>query len=191
MSLESSSLPQSINTDTPRIRAATLDDRAMIRRIAEEAWPVAFGSLISEEFLRHELAREYSDEALYTQMQEEGHCFLLLEPESGHGDTLGFASYSLRSADDEPLAATLHKLYLWPSLKGKGYGGLLLNAVVDAVRQAGAAWVELSVNRQNPAIQFYQRHGFSIVCERDLEVGPGFVRQDYLMTRPLSEVANL
>jgi GNAT superfamily N-acetyltransferase len=171
-----------------QLRLATVADCPQIRHIAEEAWPVAFGAIISEEFLRHELTREYSDAALLAQMQEEGHRFLLAE--SAQGEVLGFISYSLRTADGEPPVATVHKLYLRPQLKGKGYGGLLLNAVVDAARQMGAICVELSASRRTSAVQFYQHQGFSIVCELDMEVGPGFVRQGYLMSKPLTGVVD-
>jgi diamine N-acetyltransferase len=192
MSLEQPELKKEAPVTPLRIRPATEADIVGIRAIAEAAWPVAFGSIVSADFLRHELNREYSDAALHHQMQELGHRFLMAEqPTDANGVlTVGFVSYGFQDELEGPettQVATVYKLYLMPQLKGKGHGATLLNAAVAAARQAGCARIELSVNRQNPAIRFYQRQGFSIVCERDIEVGPGFVRSDYLMAKALGQ----
>lgn len=169
------------------LRPATHADILTIRTIASAAWPVAFGHLVSEEFLRHELNREYSDEALIIQMEEQGHRFILAE-QAGSSSAIGFVSYAIQEGANDAGArvATVHKLYLLPNLKGKGYGATLLNAAIVAAADAGSLRIELSVNRQNPAVKFYEKLGFSIVCESDIEVGPGFVRNDYLMAKPLT-----
>jgi ribosomal protein S18 acetylase RimI-like enzyme len=37
------------------------------------------------------------------------------------------------------------------------------------------------VNKQNPAIEFYKRQGFSILSENVFELEKGFVMDDYIM----------
>jgi GNAT superfamily N-acetyltransferase len=107
------------------------------------------------------------------------------------GMVVGFASYGELVDTAEPSTGTkrlakLYKLYLLPELKGKGYGSALVNAVIARCGQTGYEQLNLSVNRGNPSVAFYQRQGFSVLKEEDIEVGPGFVRHDYVMGKPLS-----
>jgi ribosomal protein S18 acetylase RimI-like enzyme len=44
--------------------------------------------------------------------------------------------------------------------RGQGVGGALIDALVDAARDAGFPAVSLSVDRNNPALRLYERHGF-------------------------------
>jgi ribosomal protein S18 acetylase RimI-like enzyme len=37
------------------------------------------------------------------------------------------------------------------------------------------------VNRDNPAIQFYQKFGFEIIDKEDIDIGNGFLMEDYVM----------
>lgn len=173
-----------------RIRTGDLVDIPVIQRIAGDAWRAAYCEIISAEFIEHELAREYSEAALKSQMVELSHTFLLAELQD---DTVvGFASYGELPRTEEAVnikqPAKLHKLYLLPDLKGKGYGAALIHAVIDRSQQAGYQQLHLSVNRGNPSVAFYQRQGFSILKEEDVVVGPGFVRYDYVMGKTLSSV---
>lgn len=43
------------------------------------------------------------------------------------------------------------------------------------------ARIELNVNRNNPAIGFYNRLGFRILRQGDFDIGHGFYMNDYIM----------
>ena len=59
------------------------------------------------------------------------------------------------------LCAEVESMHVHPDFRGKGIGGQLLNAAVDAARQAGCYRVQLTSNLQRAdAHRFYQRHGF-------------------------------
>ncbi len=159
------------------IREAQVTDIPLIRQVVEAAWPVAFGEILTPEFLAHEMNRVYLPEALLNLMAE-GEVFLVAE--SGP-ELVGFAAYRVVEG-----TAKLEKLYLMPDLKGQGYGKAFILEVKARVIQLGAAELLLNVNRSNPAVAFYQRMGFSIVREEDIEVGPNFFRNDYVMCLPLT-----
>lgn len=159
------------------IREAQVTDIPLIRQVVEAAWPVAFGDILTPEFLAHELNRVYHSKALLKLMAE-GEVFLVAETGP---ELVGFAAY--RVVGD---SAKLEKLYLMPDLKGQGYGKALILEVKARVILAGAAELLLNVNRSNPAVAFYQRMGFSITREEDIEVGPNFFRNDYVMWLPLT-----
>lgn len=47
-----------------------------------------------------------------------------------------------------------------PEARGRGVGGALLAALMDAARAQGCRALSLSVDRGNPARRLYERHGF-------------------------------
>ena len=54
-----------------------------------------------------------------------------------------------------------------PSRRGRGFGGELLTALMEAARADGFASLSLSVAKENPSIALYERHGFERVREDD------------------------
>jgi ribosomal protein S18 acetylase RimI-like enzyme len=52
-----------------------------------------------------------------------------------------------------------------PSRRGKGLGKDLLAALLERARKDGYEQVSLSVERDNPALRLYERHGFRKVGE--------------------------
>lgn len=78
------------------------------------------------------------------------------------GDPVGMAlcfwSYGTFAAKK---ILNLHDLVVDPDWRGKGVGGLLLEAVDQAAREAGCCYVTLEVSGINPGAQrLYRRHGF-------------------------------
>ena len=55
----------------------------------------------------------------------------------------------------------------------------------DAYEDAIRLYIELNVNRFNKAIYFYQKNQFEIVEEVDIEIGNGYLMEDYVMKRNL------
>jgi len=54
-----------------------------------------------------------------------------------------------------------------PSRRGHGLGQELLDALLDAAREAGHAAVSLSVEADSAAVRFYERNGFTRVGESE------------------------
>ena len=60
----------------------------------------------------------------------------------------------------------------------------LIEAVENAARAAGGQFLDLNVNRYNPATAFYERRGFVRQREVDVPIGPYFMN-DYVMRKAL------
>lgn len=160
--------------------SASLADIPIIYAIAHSAWPVAYGEILSQEQLAYMLRRMYSESALREQM-EHGHLFLLVFA----GETaVGFAGYELNF--QRRGITRLHKLYLHPDHKRKGYGKLLVEAIFSAASDAGDRAVNLNVNKYNPSLGFYQHLGFAQIGEEVIDIGGGFVMDDFILERPVS-----
>ncbi len=54
-----------------------------------------------------------------------------------------------------------------PSQRSRGLGRELIEALLDDAREAGYAQVSLSVEKDSPAVAFYERYGFEVVGESD------------------------
>ena len=153
-------------------------DLQEIHRLAHIIWPLVYDYMISHEQIDYMLDKMYAIPALEKQW-EEGHHFFLLEHE---GQLLGFASCSV---EDATKRTRLHKLYIHPSAQGNGWGKLLVNAVQDFASENKSIEVELSVNRHNKSIGFYESLGFKVEASVDVEIGGGFFMNDYVMVLQL------
>ncbi|MBA4258240.1 MAG: GNAT family N-acetyltransferase [Chitinophaga sp.] len=161
------------------IRIATLDDIPTIQQIAHHTWPSTYGKIISKQQIEYMLDLMYSTESLVQQMVK-GHQFYLFEKDQSatpENEVLGFASVSNESAG----VFKLNKLYIVPTAQKTGAGKALLSAAKDFAKQNEGKQLILQVNKQNPAIEFYKRQGFSILSENVFELEKGFMMDDYIM----------
>ena len=160
------------------IRPADTDDINIIGWLAQQIWPVAYRDIITRAQLEYMLQLIYSPDSLREQMRL-SHQFLIAELDE---EPVGFASYSSLT---EPGVFKLHKLYVLPELHGKGLGKALLDFVTDAVIPLGATTLRLNMNRHNKAKTFYERNGFKIVGEEDVDIGNNYFMNDYVMEKKL------
>lgn len=158
------------------IKKATQADVEIIQKLAEEIWPVCYGDIISEEQLRYMLNLIYTPAALKAQIGK-GHQFVIAYQAK---TPIGFASYSEKSFQ-ELTTFRLHKIYVLTSLQTKGIGSSLLKYVITQSRKAGATVLELNVNKYNNARKFYEKKNFTIVKEEVIDIGNGYVMDDYVM----------
>ena len=161
------------------LKKAKEQDLPTIADLAERIWPDTYNAYLSSEQLRYMLNLMYNQGELLSQLQK-GHVFLLAEEENNE---VGFASFSV--IDPENKGYKLHKIYVLPSMHGKGVGKILMNEVVSLVRREGGKTLQLNVNRNNKAADFYQKAGFNIKETVDLDIGDGFFMNDYVMEKPI------
>lgn len=161
------------------VRDADLDDINTIGFLAYQIWPVAYKDILKLDQLQYMLNMIYSPEALKKQMTSQQHQFLIAELDE---EPVGFASFSKII---EPSTYKLHKLYVLPTIQGKGLGKNLLLAAEEAVRELGGTHLHLNVNRHNKAIKFYEHVGFSIIDEEDIDIGNNYFMNDYVMEKNL------
>ena len=156
------------------IREATSADIAAIRQIAHATWPVAYGNLLSAEQLSYMLGMMYSEPSLQQQFTKGDHFYLAVQNEV----PVGFASVS----NEHNGRFKLNKLYVLPTTQKTGAGRALLDEVTTYARQHNGTELYLQVKRDNPAKTFYEKIGFEVTDEVDLDIGNGYFMNDYLMT---------
>ena len=155
------------------------NDFKSIRQIAHITWPIAYSHIITQEQMDYMLEMMYSNSSLQHQRDNLNHHFIVAYDENN--ETIGFASFS--SYENSNNHHRLHKLYVLPNLQQKGIGKSLLEIIFKEIRKNGNGSLELNVNRNNTALQFYQKLGFEILREEDIDIGNGFFMNDYEIGR--------
>ena len=156
------------------IRTADQDDIATIGYLAHEVWPVTYKDILAPEQLSYMLQLFYSPQALEQQILKLKHRFIIAEIDL---EEVGFASFSKVS----PAIWKLHKLYVLPGLQGKGIGRALVDMVEEEVRTHNGAHLILNVNKNNKALHFYESLGFAIEKDELIDIGNGFVMDDFVL----------
>lgn len=159
------------------IRPASLIDIPFIQDIAYKSWPVAYGELLEKEQIEYMLERFYSKGSLEDQMKNEHFFFLALKEYA----PVGFASFSNIGGS----TCKLQKIYVLPTEQKSGIGLTLLKTIETVVKSRGAAKLQLNVNRKNIAKSFYEKQGFTVLKEEDIDIGNNYFMNDYVMQKDL------
>ncbi|RYF84744.1 MAG: GNAT family N-acetyltransferase, partial [Chitinophagaceae bacterium] len=165
-------------TETLSMRKAYPADIVTIREMAREIWPVTYGHILSKEQIEYMLELFYSETVLHNQIQDNVEFVLVYD--GVH--PVGFASFST----SEPLTYKLHKIYVLPSQQGRGTGRFIIEELVKAMRAKGAVSLQLNVNRQNVAKNFYEKLGFEVIRAEDIDIGNGYWMNDYVMQKTIN-----
>lgn len=164
---------------TIEIRPATPQDIPDIERLARKIWPVTYGNILTPEQLNYMLDYFYNPTALEDQLVKQGHRFIMAMLDK---EAVGFASWSLI----QPGVYKLHKLYVDTSIQGKGIGKKLVDYIVDVLENDKATALRLNVNRHNKARVFYEKIGFTIIGEEDVDIGNGVFQNDFIMEKKIT-----
>ena len=147
-----------------------------IRAIAKEVWPIAYGSILSQAQLDYMMEMMYSIPSLQKQANEKGNHFIVaMEDEI----PVGFAAYEF-NYDGKP-KTKIHKIYILSNQQGKGIGRLLIDYITNQARQNMQEALLLNVNKNNVAQHFYKKLGFDISYEEVIDIGNGYVMDDFVM----------
>ncbi len=152
------------------LRKATLEDIPLIQEIAEQAWRPTYSHILSEEQTQYMIPMMYATEVLQNQID----IFLILEID---GEGMGYCAFEQTSESD----AKLNKLYLRPTVKQKGAGSFIIEQISNQARSMGLKSIHLNVNKHNSAVEFYLKKGFIQDKEIVLDIGNGYVMDDYVM----------
>ena len=157
------------------ILQATSKDIPIIQEIAHQTWPINYGGILSKAQLDYMMDLMYSNESLLEQFKIKPLFFLAQE-----GDLfLGFTSCENNYLNNN--VTRIHKIYILPEAQGKGVGKLLVDKVIALAKENQSKVISLNVNKFNNAVSFYQKLGFEIVGQEDIDIGNGFLMEDYKM----------
>jgi diamine N-acetyltransferase len=109
----------------------------------------------------------------------EGYEYFLTERD---GRSIGYCAVQPQPADN---SLFLSKLYLLRDARGAGTGRVCMEFIEQLARSRGLTLLWLTVNKGNPAVQAYERLGFRIAADLVIDIGGGFVMDDFRMEKLL------
>jgi len=147
----------------------------IIIELTKKIWPVAYGAILSKAQLDFMIQKFYNETALLELMQK-GHIFYLAQDEKEN--FVGFVSYEINSVPDK---TKIHKIYVLPETQGTGLGRQFFELVKEQAKENNQKAIFLNVNKYNNALHFYTKLGFSIVNDEVIDIGEGYVMDDYII----------
>lgn len=162
------------------IKKATAEDCGLIRKLAETVFPATYRNILSPEQLNYMMEWMYSIDSLKKQMTEEGHVYFIAYKKD---EASGYVSIQ---QEDEDLFH-LQKIYVLPRFQGCHLGKELFKTAINYIVRVHPepCRMELNVNRNNKALQFYEHMGMKKVSEGDYPIGNGYYMNDYIMRMEL------
>ena len=155
------------------------DNIILVHQLAKDIWPDAFKDILEPEQIEYMLDWMYNMNTLTEQVQT-GHLYYLLTDD---GIPKGFVGLEPNFPDAGTLR--MHKLYVMPQDHHAGLGKALLEKSIEVARELDLTTINLNVNRFNQAVDFYKYKGFEIVKEEDINIGKGYLMEDYVMVLTL------
>jgi ribosomal protein S18 acetylase RimI-like enzyme len=159
---------------------ATRGELPALAALADRIWRTYYPGIISQGQIDYMLERSYAIPTLEAEL-ESGIIFpLILDRQTA----IGFAAYG---PTETPRQAKLHKLYLDTAYHGMGLGQRLLDWVESSARSNRYTHIVLQVNKNNAkAIAAYRRKGYAIEREVVVDIGHGYLMDDYVMRKSVT-----
>ena len=166
-----------------KIRKAILSDIPIIKEIAEKAWRPTYDHILTEQQTLYMLELMYNSLTLENQINGNIEFFVV---DLGQ-ETVGY--FAVENVNEQ--IVKLHKLYLHPTQKQKGLGRKIIQYIKDWTLGNQRKSIILNVNKNNSAVQFYLKIGFIIIEELVLDIGEGYVMDDYVMQLDLGSTQSI
>jgi len=97
-------------------------------------------------------------------------------------DLLGYCS--IQKEDD---ILFISKIYVSKEYRGQKNGGHMLSKLEQIANDRGLSQLRLTVNKNNSkSIEFYKHQGFEVKRALTIDIGQGFVMDDYEMVKNLA-----
>lgn len=157
-------------------RTASPTDIPLLRELAGRIWRICYPGVITPDQIEYMLGWMYSEETIASELSK-GVLWEIALLDDAPAGYLALTFHGVRSAE-------LNKLYLLPDLHGQGLGQAMIARAVTQVAARGGAELRLRVNKGNArALRSYARAGFQVVESLTVEIGGGFVMDDFVLSR--------
>lgn len=152
-------------------------DIPLIQNLARRSWEAAYAAILSPEQIEYMLKTLYSQNEITIHLQNPDYHYYLIFDETNNSFE-GFIGYE---HGFEEYTTKLHRIYLVPESKGKGIGTAAIDFLKEKTSSRSDRRIILNVNKNNPAKKFYESQEFSVFNEVVVDIGNGFVMDDYEM----------
>lgn len=160
------------------IRLIGCDELVYVQQIVFSTWPDTYGAILSAVQIEYMLEKFYNLPVLEKSVKKGYLYYVFFENDL----PLGFMAVQ---PDAVPGSLKVHKLYILPNHQGKKIGSGLFTQAETIARNHGMKRIYLNVNRFNNAVSFYHAMGMRISGEEDIDIGNGYLMEDFVMEKDL------
>ena len=155
----------------------TKTDIEIVESLADEIWRQHYTSIIGKAQVDYMLDKFQTYEAISDQIKY-GTFYYLLELNS---EPVGYISFYPKGE-----VLFLSKIYVKNDLRGMGIGKKAIEFLVEEAGKMNLTAISLTVNKNNnKTIAAYEKMGFIKQDAVVMDIGGGFVMDDYVMKRSL------
>ncbi len=156
----------------------TEEEIRVLEGLASKIWRTYWTQMLEKEHAEYMFEKFQSYNAIKEQLSQ-GYVYKILSCEN---ENVGY--YSILDAKEY---LYLSKIYMDEGFRGRGYGKKMLQDIVNTSKILNLSKIRLNVNKYNTnSIKAYENWGFKIIESVVLDVGQGFVMDDYVMELDLS-----
>lgn len=153
---------------------ANEEDFLQVETLAREIWEEHYTTIIGAEQVAYMLEKFQSVKAMQKQVAEGYEYFRIQEANR----LVGYLAFK-----EEADGLFLSKVYVHSSARGKGLGKAAIEFVKAEAQNRGLSKIRLTVNKYNHnSIAAYLKMGFTKTRELVMDIGEGYVMDDYEMT---------
>lgn len=154
-------------------------DFESIAAVARHIWFAHYLTIVSREQIEYMLGGRFTPENLGRYVDAHDRWFDVLRRD---GEIVGYCSHALLAGNE----VKLEQLYLLPELHGLGLGKRMMVHIEAHARELGRDTLVLQVNKRNTkAASVYLRAGFEVREEVCIDIGAGYVMDDFIMSKRL------
>lgn len=144
-----------------------------LQALAKKIWNENYTEMISQSQIDYMLETMYSKEVIEDSLKK-SHFWYWMEVKN---EKIGFLQFYPKEN-----YMFIGKIYIDKKFQAKGYATEAMNFIKEKTESLGLNTMELTVNKNNPkAIKFYTKYGFTKKKEIVVDIGNGFVMDDYVM----------
>ncbi len=154
--------------------ATTIEDLIAISSLAETIWHEYYTEINSYEQITYMVEKFQSVHALQDQINNSYEYYII---NNNHAGKIGYFGFK-----PDKTALFLSKFYILKEFRGQGFGKSAFEFIKKEALKKGLKSIKLTVNKENASsIQFYQKSGFQIIDSVILDIGNGYVMDDYIL----------
>jgi len=146
--------------------------------LAQVIWNEHYTPIIGSEQVDYMLASFHSKQAIHEQIHLEGYQYYLIYADVNTvSEAVGYIGFKI-----ETNTLFLSKLYVLSSQRGSGIGKQAMEFIKKLASEHEAQSIQLTVNKDNSdSIAAYYKFGFNKIEEICVDIGEGYVMDDFRM----------
>ena len=160
------------------ITANTKEQYILIERLGKVVWREHYTSIIGEKQVEYMLNKFQTAKVIENQVSQGYHYYIISQNENPAG-------YLSIKKDDDTLF--LSKFYVLKGFRGQGLGKAAMQFIETEAKQNNCNKISLTVNKYNTnSISVYENIGFINTGDLVVDIGDGFIMDDYTMEKPIN-----